>query len=319
MPAEFTLKVRGRELDCEFKEFPVAFVNAIRRIVLAEIPIVLPSDIQILKNTSQLPYEMLKHRLQMLPISVLPSNATAIRDGKVEMHIKADKDMTLTTDDFACSGGASIMRDVDFDVPLVFLHLRKNEHVDIKFGLALELQPIDCKQVCNVSTHWKVDPELADHNRKVFVENGGDVRHFNNFEIQKSFSRDTRGSPNWTAMHIESVGVMPVKEIFTTALVVLRRKLESYIKNALENIRRQGDDVYEVVLQEGGHTLGYLLQSVIYADMNVNFVSYDIPHPLRSDMVLKFNTKKTPETILRSAKDSVEDYCSIIERQWQSS
>jgi DNA-directed RNA polymerase subunit L len=57
-----------------------------------------------------------------------------------------------------------------------------------------------------------------------------------------------------------------------------------------------------------------LMQEVIYSDSNVNFVSYDIPHPLKNTMVLRFNTKKTPESILKTAAEAIEEYCSVVEK-----
>ena len=70
---------RGFELSCELKNVPVAFVNAIRRILLSAIPTVVIRDIQILDNTTQMPHEMLKHRVEMLPINVSPDDATTER------------------------------------------------------------------------------------------------------------------------------------------------------------------------------------------------------------------------------------------------
>jgi len=62
------------------------------------------------------------------------------------------------------------------------------------------------------------------------------------------------------------------------------------------------------------HTLGALLQEVVYSDANVNFVSYDILHPLKNTMVLRFNTDKSPESILKNAQNAIEEYCSVVEK-----
>ena len=62
----------GLELSLQLRNFPVPFVNALRRIVLANIPTVVLRDVQILENTTQLPHEMLKHRFEMLPVNVSP-------------------------------------------------------------------------------------------------------------------------------------------------------------------------------------------------------------------------------------------------------
>ena len=91
---------KGYELTCEYKNFPVTFVNGIRRILLAGVPTVAIKDVQILENTTQLPHEMMKHRVEMLPVNVSPEDASTIRDTVIELRMTADKNMTVTTDDF---------------------------------------------------------------------------------------------------------------------------------------------------------------------------------------------------------------------------
>ena len=160
---------------------------------------------------------------------------------------------------------------------------------------------------------WHIDPELAKINKKTFVEGGGDPREFDNFAIQRSFSRDEKGRPNWFDLTVESIGVLSAPEILKFTIVVLRKQLETYMKSAVDNIRNENDNTYSIVLEQGGHTLGSLLQAVIYTDMNVNFVSYDIPHPLQSKMVLRFRTTAKPENTLKSANDAITDYLKIVE------
>jgi hypothetical protein len=75
---------RGFELSCEFVNFPISFVNGIRRILLANIPTVAIQNVEIVTNTTQLPHEMLKHRMEMLPVNVLPSDTATIKETKVE-------------------------------------------------------------------------------------------------------------------------------------------------------------------------------------------------------------------------------------------
>jgi DNA-directed RNA polymerase subunit L len=51
----------------------------------------------------------------------------------------------------------------------------------------------------------------------------------------------------------------------------------------------------------------------MYSDSDVEFVSYDIPHPLKNVMNLDFVTKKTPESVLAKAKKIIEEYCLLLE------
>lgn len=310
---------KGYELYFEFREFPVTFVNAIRRICLASIPTAVIRDVQILENTSQMPHEMLKHRVEMLPVNVKPDDASAIRDAKIELRILGEKKegiREITTDDFVVDSnrGNILMKDRDFNTPILFLRLRSGESVHIRARLALESQSVS--QVCVSTTQWHVDPERAKQDRKKFVEAGGDASLFDNFEIQKSYSRDEEtGRPNWFDFKLESVGILTGKEIVKYSVDVLRNQFQAYMKEAMESITREKEEgTYSIMLDQGGHTIGALVQEVMYNDLNVDFVSYDIPHPLRNTMVIRFHTKKAPESILKAANETIEEYCRLLEK-----
>lgn len=309
---------KGFELSCELKNFPVSFVNGLRRILIGNLPTVVIRDVQILENTTQLPHEMLKHRVEMLPVNVNPTDAATIKDAKIELKFLPDREndrvRVVTTDDFVMESGREglLMKDRDLGTPLIFLRVRKGESVHIKARLALENEQVS--QVCTATTGWHIDPELAAAARKEFVEQGNDPRIFDNSLVQRYYSRNESGRPNWVDMNIESVGVLQSKDLLKMAVGVLRKKVDEYVKEALENIARESDEgTYNVTLEKGGHTIGYLMQEVIYSDSNVNFVSYDVPHPLRNTMVLRFNTSKKPESILKTAKDAIDEYCSVVE------
>jgi DNA-directed RNA polymerase subunit L len=205
------------------------------------------------------------------------------------------------------------MRDRDLDTPILFLKMRPNETVHIKATLAVENELVS--QVCTASTMWHVDEERAKAARKAYEEAGNDPRVFDNILYQREYSRDARGRPNWFDLFIESVGVVSATDLLKMAISILRKKLDEYMKDAVENIQREADDgSYTISLPQGGHTIGYLIQEVMYSDANVNFVAYDIPHPLKNVMTLRFNTKKTPEAVLNLAKTTIEEYCSVVEK-----
>lgn len=308
---------RGYELSCEVRNVPVSFMNTLRRILLANIPTVVIRDVKILENTTQMPHEMLKHRFEMLPVNVSPSDVMTIRDAKIQLKLLPEKKpRTITTDDFVMESGREhvLMRDRDLDTPLVFLHVRPNETVHIRGCLAVETMNVS--QVCTATTSWKVDEELAKTDKKKFVEEGGDPRTFDNFYVQKSFHRDEKGRPNWFNLSVESVGVLQAREILKMAIPILRKNLDDFMTEALENIQR-GQDEFTITTERIGHwkhSLGYLFQEAMYSDQNVGFVAYDIPHPLRDTMLLRFYTKKAPESVLKTARDLIEEYCSVVEK-----
>jgi DNA-directed RNA polymerase subunit L len=307
---------KGFGFECELKGFTVSFVNAIRRILIGSIPTVVVRDVKIIENTTQLPHEMLKHRMEMLPINVSPTDATTIKDGKITLRmIAGDDNRVVTTNDFTLydSHPDILMKDRDLGTPLLFLKMRKGESVYVEARLALEHTHVS--QVCTATTRWHIDPKLAEEARKAYVEEGNDVRIFDNSLVQRYYSRGEDGRPNWIDLSIESVGVLKSKDILKMAIAILRKQVDEYMKEALLNIQKEADEgTYSVSLERGGHTIGYLVQEVMYYDANVNFVSYDIPHPLKKTMILRFNTPKKPETTLKNAHDTIEEYCSIVEK-----
>lgn len=309
----------GFELGCELRNFPVSFVNGLRRILIGNIPTVVVRDVKILENTTQLPHEMLKHRMEMLPIKVAPTNSTTIKDAKISIRILPENDKVetrnITTDDFVVDSTNPdiIMKDRDLGTPLLFLRVRKGESVHIEARLALENEQVS--QVCTVTSGWHIDHELAKEARRAFIEAGNDVRIFDNSLVQRYYSRNENGRPNWFDFSVESVGVLNSKDILAMGINILRKQVDTYVKDALDNIQRESDEnTYSISLDQGGHTVGYLMQEVIYGDSNVNFVSYDILHPLKKTMLLRFNTTKKPESILKTAKDVIEEYCSVVEK-----
>ena len=309
---------RGFELSCEFKNFPLTFVNALRRILLSSVPTVVVNDVEILKNTSQLPHEMLKHRVKMLPINVSPSDSATIKDAKIELRMLPDPAegvKNVTTNDFVVESGREelILKDRDLGTPLLFLRLRQNEEVHLKANLGVAVEGVS--HLCNVSTSWHVDPERMKNDRKVWVEKGQDPREFDNFEYQKSYAINEKGEPHWFDMSLESKGVLQAKDVLKLSVAILRKNVTDFMKEALDNIRRSEEkDTYVISVANGGHTIGGLFQELLYSDMNVKYVGYDIRHPLKSDMDIPLVTDKTPESVLKSAKESIEEYCKLVEK-----
>lgn len=305
----------GYEFHCEFKGYPSTFVNSIRRVLLTDIPTVVVRDVEILDNTTQYPHEMLKHRVEMLPVRALPSNGSLIRDAKIELRILPDpKERWIYTSDFVVTNAPNtlLMGDRDTGAPLLFVKVRPNETIHIKAGLSVETKT--ASQVCVSTLSYHIDPEIAEEEKRLFVEDGGEPAVFDNFYIQRCYAKDENGRPKWIDLNVESIGVIPARELVVMASKILKQKVNEYMEQAITNIARHKDNEYSISLSIGGHTELALLQEVLYSDMNVNFVSYDIPHPLKADTVLRLHTKENPETILKNAHRKVEEYCNILEK-----
>jgi DNA-directed RNA polymerase subunit L len=272
-------------------------------------------DVEILENTSQIPHEMIKHRVEMLPVMALPSDASIIRDAKIELRVLPSPEARIIrTNDFVVTKapGTLLMGDRDTGAPLLFLKLGPNESVHIRAGLSVETKT--ASQVCVSTLQYHIDPVLAEEDKRAFLEDGGEAAVFNNFYIQKSYSRDEKGRPNWIDLNVESVGVIPAKDLVQMAARILKQRVAEYMEQALANITRHKDNEYSIALPKGGHTELAPLQEIMYSDKNVNFVSYSILHPLKADTLVRIHTEMNIETILKNAQSKLEEYCDKVEK-----
>ena len=307
----------GYKMDCEFQNFPVAFVNGLRRILLGGLPRVIIGDIEILENTSQMPHEMLEHRVRLLPVNVHPTDSDMIKNVKIELMAKNDDDNSafITTDHFTVQSGREkvLMKDRDWNTPVLVMKLQKGERV--RLTGRLHVQKENVSHVCTATSSWKVDPELAKQHKEKYVNDGGNPKVFDNFYIQKSYYKDDAGRPSWIILNIESIGVIECPELLKMAIGELKERVKSWVKLAKDTISRESEpNVYSISLQEGDHTVGALLQEIMYYHMEqVKFCSYDVPHPLLSTMVLKFLTESKPEDILDEVESKVYEYCTKVE------
>jgi DNA-directed RNA polymerase subunit L len=320
----FTLSKNGYRLDTEFKNVPVAFVNGLRRILLSEIPTVVIRDVQILDNSTKMIHEMLKHRVEMLPINVRPEETAVIRDTKIELRYlpPATPDLTrksaveITSDDFAIDGPRPgiILKDRDLDQPLYFMRLQPTESIHVKASLGVETK--GTSQVCVATFKNHIDPELAKLDKDSYVAVAGDddneramlAKVFDNYEIQRSYARDDEGRPYWFDFSLESIGVTPAKDLLKQAAMIFKKKIETWCENP---IQREEGDWYSIETEEEGHTIGALAQILIY-NQKVNYVSYRIVHPLLPKMIVRFSSKIAPEKVIEKFKTEAVALCESI-------
>jgi DNA-directed RNA polymerase subunit L len=305
--------LNGYRLDCELKGVPVAFVNALRRIALAELPVVVLTNIELLENTSSLTHEMLRHRLEMMPMNVRPDEVGVIRDTRLELKIGSTPDAPLevSTDDFTIFGPRKdvILKDRDLGTPGYFLRLAPNQSLHIKATLGVE--PKGRSQVCVSTFRNHTEPETLRVQRGLWIDNGKDPREFDSFTYQKFYERDEAGRPYWFDLAVESIGVLPAKDILKQSVETLKEKLMEFMKAP---VQREEPGWYRVEMEGETYTLGHLLQELLYRDKNVEYVSRDIGHPLLPKLTVRFSTKQQPEQILETLKRGALELCENVLR-----
>lgn len=69
-------------LEMDLVGIDAATANALRRVIIAEIPTIAFHKVLMYQNTSVIPDELLVHRLGLLPLAVDPNNLEARGDGQ---------------------------------------------------------------------------------------------------------------------------------------------------------------------------------------------------------------------------------------------
>ena len=307
--------LNGYRLSFECIKTPIPFVNALRRILLAEIPTVVIRDVVIRENSSQMIHEMLKHRVEMLPVNVKASEGDVIRDTKIMVRFMPGPDAReITTDDFVANGPRNtvLLRDRDLGTPLYFLTLKPNEALHIECGLGLAMT--GASQVCVSTFRNHIDENRAKVDRDSFLlsRTGEDVRIFDNHLIQRSYARDENERPNHFDFVVESIGVQSARDLVRTAVEVLKKKVTEFVKLP---VSKDESGAYVVETTTEGHTLGALAQAILYEAAGlVEYVSYRIDHPLTAKLILQFRTKGKPDAVMERFQTEALALCETVLR-----
>lgn len=312
--------LNGYRLDAELKNVPVSFVNGLRRILLAEIPTVVVSNVQILENTSSMTHEMVRHRTEMLPVNVRAEESAVVRDTKLELRVTADKEpREVTTDDFVATGPRAdiLLKDRELATPLLFMVLKPGESIHIKTTLSIVTQ--GASQVCVATFRNHIDPEVAKIDKDTFVSQAGDnpaavreaARVFDSFHIQRSFHRNKEtGRPDWFDLTVESIGVTPARDLVKKSVEVLQSKIADFVKAP---VLREDEGWYRIELPGEKHTVGQLIQEMIYTAGMVEFVSADIGHPLVPKLAIRFHSKTAgPDEVVARFQQEASALCENV-------
>jgi DNA-directed RNA polymerase subunit L/DNA-directed RNA polymerase alpha subunit len=194
------------------------------------------------------------------------------------------------------------------------------------YGYTRNTDPVALKAAFDdwVRKNKKIDPATleTDPARKAPLE-----REFSTLEINRCYLKDENGEPYSFDFTVESVGVLSPEYIVGRACEVGAELCKKYADPAL------GADVvvqrvdgrmlgYDFFFQRQDHTLGHLVQAWLDANMvgggNVTFAGYDIPHPLRDEMVIRIGTADGEEATARQALTAAMSACASMFESWKS-
>lgn len=302
--------LNGFRIDGELKNVPVSFVNGLRRILLAEVPTVVITGVEIVDNATNMTHEMLRHRMEQLPVNVVVSETGIIRDTKIELRYLPDPaSREITADDFVVTGPRKnvLLHDRELDTPGYFMTLGPNQSLHIRASLGVEMK--GASQVCVATYKNHIDPEMAKLDRDTWIAENNDPAEFDAFHIQRSYARNEQGRPYWFDLAVESIGVAPAKDLVKTACEVYKTKLEEFGKVPVQRLET---NQYRMRMPGETFTVGALAQAMMYDAGLVDWVRMDCGHPLLPELSVEFTSKVSPEKVVERFVTEAVTLCENV-------
>lgn len=168
----------------------------------------------------------------------------------------------------------------------------------------------------------KIDPATleTDPVKKAPLE-----REFKTLQINRCYLMDEKGEPYSFDFTVESVGVLDPEAIVLRGCQAGAELCKRYVDPNLPadvvvqpvEGRLVGWDFY---FQRQDHTLGHLVQAWLDQNMvgngEITFAGYDIPHPLRDEMLLRIGVKNGEEATARRAVSTAMSALAAMFEMW---
>ena len=252
---EFELKSRG-EIKVSFviKGSSPGYSNALRRIMLSEVPVMAIEEVEIKKNSSALYDEVISHRLGLIPMTTdlgsyeLPQNQTDIDERKakctLQLILKEKGPKVVYASDLKSADPK--VKPVYGKIPIVKL-LKDQE---------IELSAVAILGKGKDHSKWSPGQVWYTYNPKIKINNVKDMEKFKHLFPPQIFAKDGKISEDLILKNnlvdavahvnediikvqyddtefiftLESWGQLAPKEIITTAFDILDQKLDELEK-----------------------------------------------------------------------------------------
>jgi len=324
------------QIENKNNEIKISLVNALRRTMISDIETycIDTDKVTFFENNSILNNEFLSHRLSLIPI--ISDNKNIDYENLTIQCIKKNNDeniMSVYANDFICKNNKS---NEVYDNSLIFKHpsilfakLKINQFFSFEASLIKSTQSNSGSQHSPVSTcvyTFSVDEEESNKVKKNM--NKDEIKSFETQDIERVYSKNSKGSPKIYNFVIESIGFYESIEIFNKAIIYLIEKLNNLSKEfdsqnsskiilITENI--DNAEYFEFEINDENDTLGNLLSSYLLENDTVFYSGYIIKHPLNKKIELKIKLKNENnlENIILTIKKINSDIVKLLEKMIQ--
>lgn len=322
----------------------VAFVNAIRRIILTDIPTLgfigetmdqNEYSFEIIANNGPLHNEYMQARLGLLPIHHFVSEALELEQGGFEFELneenKTQEIKNVTTDMFTVRGGNKGAKDF-FPNQILITRLCPNQKIHIR-GRPIVKTARFHAGFCPVSLcvfHYIEDA-------RAIAAAGGSLGPL---QRERMFLKNKYNDPIAFKFEIESEiggGGKQIHDLVKIAIEILIAKMQTIIAEMQKSedeprmVKSQPASTagHEFIFQNEDDTIGNLIQSYVHrkyvrerepvADMLIDYIGYYCPHPLDPSVVLRIYSEGATDyrQCLNKISEEIIEELNTALGEWQ--
>jgi DNA-directed RNA polymerase subunit L len=301
----------------KYENTDVCYVNAIRRIILAEVPnVAIVDDMEFIKNDTSLHNEFMSHRISLIPCCFEKEAIDNFEAGSYEFTINVENTttniMNITTkhihmtnpeknDDnndnekYKRSFTKKIFPPCKITKDYILItRIKPKQCLHVVFRAAKGIAKTHSKwsPVSLCAHHLMLDENEVEKERNIIKEDPSKLNHFDTIDKWRIFKKNNHGEPNKFELNVVSECCMTSREILDTATDILVEKLTHVTKKMTVEAIDEITNMFAVVIAGEDHTLGNVMQATIYnhyirRNKKVEYCGYFKPHPLENHIILK--------------------------------
>lgn len=176
--------------------------------------------------------------------------------------------------------------------------------------------------------------ELKEKNKNLNSKELEDLeKDFNTLDKFRHFKTNKYDEPNSFQFHIESEARVSPEYLFFKSIEIIKGRLQRLLENIIDNKItinkiKHTENLYEFIIENEGHTIGNLIQSILYnihirenEKKDINFIGYKCPHPLENTLIINIrftnNINSTEvNAIFRKGITDIQDILDNINKKW---
>lgn len=328
---EFKFKINNND------EIKLSFANAIRRIMIAQIPIFAIEEESIIfdENTSMLHDSYLAKRLTLLPINYENIKDYDIKNINISLNIKNNDDYisSVYTKDFNVEYNNILVSNFFTHDNILFAKLKPEQSINLRCNIIKSNKELNGTEFCTVCKSIVTYENDTEELEKVTKDMNAETKQkFLNIMSETYYYKNKNNEPTTYIFDVESVGMINPIKIVGFSLNILKEKIKNIQISLNENNDRKikveesnrNFNSYDFIIIDEDHTLGNLISSYLLDNPEINYSGYIIPHPNDNKLLITTqlknnNTEEGNKKIFLETLDYLSTLTDKLEKEWETS